>query len=130
MLAVKALHGVIWDSHMSAMTLLQWMSQPRARWKINSEIDELAGESLTKAVSPGLDLLSFQRYDVAFDRNWIKDVLGEEMTDAEIARLNDFMNPHIMLDAYKLARKAAAAQVDASDFPSLFDIRPGNRLGD
>jgi hypothetical protein len=122
--AVNALHGMIWDSHMSAMIMLQWMSSPRLRWKINSEIGTLAGESLNEDFGPGGDLLSFQRYDVAFDRDWIRKETGEDLSDAGIERLNDFMNPRIMQDAYNLARKAAGSQVDAEDFPAIFDIEP------
>jgi hypothetical protein len=109
---------------MSAMIMLQWMSSPRLRWKINSEIGTLAGESLNEDFGPGGDLLSFQRYDVAFDRDWIRKETGEDLSDAGIERLNDFMNPRIMQDAYNLARKAAGSQVDAEDFPAIFDIEP------
>lgn len=122
-LAVDALHGLVWDSHLNAMTMLQWMSQPRRRWPINREIGTLAGESLNGALGSGLDLLSFQRYDVAFDSKWIKEETGEDMTAKEVERLNDFMNPGIMSDAYALARKAAVTQVEAADFPERFDIQ-------
>jgi uncharacterized protein len=117
-LAVRALKGLVWDSHMNAMILLQTISSPRRRWTINSEIEDLSGESLT-----GADLLSFQRYDVAFDPEWLKAEIGQDLTEAEIARLNDFMNPSIMQDAYLLAAKVAARQVDGADFPSGFDLR-------
>jgi hypothetical protein len=123
-LAVHALHGVIWDSHMSAMALLQWMSKTERRWPINSEIKTLEGELLNKAFGEGYELLSFQRFDVAFEPKWLKAELGEDITEAEITRINDFMNPAIMPEAYKLASKVAAVQVQGAQFPKEFNIAP------
>jgi hypothetical protein len=121
-LAIRALHGVIWDSHIGAMAMLQWMSNPRRRWPLNSEIRGLEGASLNSAFGSGLDLLSFQRYDVAFDPAWLREEISEEVTQADIARINDFMNPAIMKEAYELATKVAAVQVHDDDFPRCFDL--------
>ncbi len=121
MLGIKTVRSVIWDAHVKTLTMLQWLSEPRKPWPINTEIGTLEKEFIASGMPGGCELLSFQRYDVNFDPKWIEDELGLQMTKAELARINDFMNPAIMDEAYQLAAKAAAAHVDARDFPAEFD---------
>jgi hypothetical protein len=121
-LAGETLRGVIWDANVKALTMLQWLSEPRRPWPINSEIGTLEKEFIAAGMRDGCELLSFQRYDISFEPEWIKKELGLDMSADDLARINDFMNPRIMAEAHALAAKAAAAHVDDRDFPPAFDL--------
>jgi hypothetical protein len=119
-LAVRALRGVTWDAQVNTLMLLQWMSEPRRPWPINTEVGDLAGECMGLPAE-GNELLTFQRYDLAFDREWLKSELDVEMSGLEVEVLNDFMNPSVMQPVYDLARRAAERQVHPEDFPHTFE---------
>ena len=129
-LAVKTLHSVIWDAHVKMLTMMQWLSESRKPWLINSEIGTLKDELIVAGMPGGRELLSFQRYDIAFEPGWLKEEIGVEMSRAEIDRINDFMNPAIMQEVYKLAARAAERHVDKRDFPEAFDPVPQSRVAD
>ncbi len=124
LLAVNTLRGVIWDGQMNALTILQWISEPRIAWEINSEIgglrDELINENTT---AEKIELLQFQRYDVELCPAWLKLHAGEELSEEETIALNQVMNPEVMPTVYKLASKCAEKQVSSEDFPEIFDLQ-------
>ncbi|MGD9786203.1 MAG: patatin-like phospholipase family protein [Hyphomicrobiaceae bacterium] len=122
-MAIKTLQSVIWDSQVNALKILQWISEPRRPWPINSEVGTLEKEFL--GISFGGDrqeLLKFQRYDVMFeDFEVLEKDTGVRLTKDGLKRFRDFMNPGIMTEVYELAVRSAATQVDAADFPDVFD---------
>jgi hypothetical protein len=126
-LAAKTLETLVWDGNVNTLTLLQWMSEPRCPWPINSEIGTLQGEFLGVRLG-GKELFRFQRYDVALDRIWIKEKLGVEISSEELERLKRFMDPGTMEKAYVLGQIAAAKQVAGEDFPEHFDPQQPPRL--
>lgn len=118
LLGVEALKSVSWDSQVSALKMLQWLSGPRRPWAINTEVGTLAGEILGGA---DRRVLRFERYDIAFESRWLKEQLDVEMSESDARALNDFTNPAIMAPAYELAQRAAKLQVDEADFALDFD---------
>ena len=81
-LAVKTLHSVIWDAHVKTLTMMQWLSESRKPWLINSEIGTLKDELIVACMPGGREFLSFQRYDIAFDPGWLKEEIGVEMNSS------------------------------------------------
>lgn len=121
-LAIKTLRSLIWDAHVNTMQILQWISEPRLPWEINSEVGTLSGETLGSDRDGG-EMLRFQRYDIKLEPKWLKEWTGEVLTDAEAEKLNNFVDPAIMDRVYQLAHTCATKQVMAEDFPPLFDPR-------
>ena len=106
------------------LKILQWMSEPRRPWIIDTEVSGLEQEVLGTGDDGGQEVISFQRYDVALEPAWIERETGIKVTEADMVRIDDFVNPRIMQAAYDIATKVAAAHVDATDFPAAFDVRP------
>lgn len=117
-LAGSALRSITWDSQVQTLKILQWLSEPRRPWSINSEVGTLEKEVLSVSSAA---LFHFERYDIALDSRWLKSELGVEMSEDAARALNDFTNPSVMAPAYELARKAAQKQVIDADFPPTFD---------
>jgi uncharacterized protein len=116
-LAIHALQGMSWDTQVQALQLLQWVSETPRPWHINSEVGTLEGELLGDR-----PLLRFHRYDVKLDPQWIAQRTDLTVSEAEIVRLDDFVNPGIMQEVYEIAAKVAQKEVLADDFPASFNV--------
>ncbi len=115
-LAIHALEGMSWDTQVQALKVLQWISDNRRPWLINSEVGTLEGELLGDR-----RLLQFHRYDVKLDPQWIADRTDLTVSDAQIVRLDNFVNPRIMKGVYEIATKVAQKEVQVDDFPANFN---------
>ena len=91
-------------------------------WPIDTEVSALEHEILGAGEGGGRELISFQRYDVMLDPEWIARECGMTVGEPDVVRIDDFVNPKIMKDAYAIAAKAAASQVQKDDFPAVFDV--------
>jgi hypothetical protein len=118
-LARHALSSVIQDSQQLVLTLMQWMSDPATPWPVNLEIADLRGELLA-----GRPLLSFQRYDMALEIDWLERMLSEHVTSRELDALRALDGVRVMPRAEQLAQKAAILQVQPEHFPRAFDLQP------
>jgi hypothetical protein len=60
--------------------MLQWLSAPKNRWEINSEVGSLEGElfGITDAVAEKA-FLSFVRYDARLEKKWLSEKLGSHV---------------------------------------------------
>ena len=124
-LAIKTLRSLIWDSQVNTLKLLQWMSNPRLPWPINSEVGTLRAEVLGSTSGTHQELLQFQRYDVMLEPNHDdQEKFGPTISAQQRARLDDFMNPAIMDEAYALGCQCAAIQVDGADFSDNLEGGP------
>jgi len=117
MLAMQALFSMAQDSQRLVLTAMQWLSDPSLAWTINSEIDDLDGEYLA-----GRPLLSFQRYDLNLEADWLAETLGEAVTPKHLEGLRALDGvKHVPL-ADRLGQKAAALQIQPEHFPANFDL--------
>lgn len=125
--AGNALRGVIGDSEVLSLTLLQWLSDPRRRWEINSEIGHMEGELLGYGddSGPRQPMLSFIRYDATLDAKWLDAhcpaALDAPYTADILAGLQQLDRPDLMKDMYRVGAAAAQTQVTPDDFPASFD---------
>jgi uncharacterized protein len=126
LLAVEALKGMTWDCQLEALKILQWIAETKRPWPINSEIGTLSGEILGSELVGRRELLTFQRYDINFDPDWIKERTGLTISALDLLKLSDFVDPRCMHELYELARKVAAVEVQAEDLPENFDIHPSD----
>jgi Patatin-like phospholipase len=120
-LAVHALRTLSWDSQVETLKLLQWLSDSPRPWPINTEVGALGGEVMGSELIERRELLTFQRYDVKLDPAWIAERAHVKVSDANLARLDNFVDPGIMDELYGIASKVAEAEVKPEDFPATFD---------
>lgn len=104
--AVETLTGVIQDCQSTSLTLMQWMSAPNAPWHLNGDILDLDGEFLG-----GKPLISFQRYDVLLEREWLAQNCGSNFDETQIKRLRKMDDPAKMRDLYELGKIASEQQI-------------------
>ena len=71
----------------------------------NSDILDLKGDLLG-----GRQLLSFQRYDIMLEQDWLKEHCGRELTEAQVKQLCRLDRPAAMSTLYSLATEAAGRQ--------------------
>ncbi|MDX2264943.1 MAG: patatin-like phospholipase family protein [Hyphomicrobiales bacterium] len=124
---IRTLRGLIWDGQVNALTMMQWLSNPRAPWWINGEIGSVGKQVLS---GQGVEFLKFQRYDLPINPIDVNAEAGSQITDQYASAFTDMMNPAVMRPIYELAVKAAHGQVHPDgkvhpdDFPPGFDIAP------
>lgn len=78
--ATSSLRGMIWDTHVLTRTLLQCLSRPTRSWPINSEIGDLHGAFIGGGDQME-EFLTYARYDIDLDQNWIETELGLKFVD-------------------------------------------------
>jgi hypothetical protein len=128
--AAKAIHGLVGDSDVLSLTLLQWLSAPKRPWEINSEIGTMEGELLGPADQKGdpKPLLAFVRYDARLEIPWLTTVLGERLrhvlNEGFVEGLKQLDRPDMMDHMYDVGALAADHQVTPDDFPAQFDVTP------
>ncbi|KAB2911305.1 MAG: patatin [Hyphomicrobiaceae bacterium] len=128
--AAKALQGLITDSDVLTLTLMQWLSAPKRPWEINTEIGTMQGELLSSAADStgATPLLSFLRYDALLDRAWLNDNIAPRLkttfADESVEPLKALDRHDMMRDLHRIGEIAADIQVTADDFPAQFDPQP------
>ena len=105
--AARALQGMINDADVLTLTLLQWLSAPRRRWQINSELKDMTGELLSfpDQSGAGNPLISFVRYDARMEKDWLTSncaELNSELTPEYIEGLQQLDRPDLMDSMYKV----------------------------
>lgn len=130
--AAKALQGLVNDSDVLSLTLLQWLSAPKRPWEINSEIGTMQGELLGQdddQGGPPKPMLSFLRYDARLEGEWLLAKfgtdLGRVMTSDYIGNLQQLDRPDMVDELFRIGALAAKQQVGDEDFPESFDVSAG-----
>lgn len=121
--------GMVQDSSLSALTIMQALSEPRKPWTINSEIGDQAGESLTMGES-----LVFQRFDASLEPDDVKRALNLGRLESigftsrlEGMRQLDNGSAQNLKDLYAIGLEAGRAKtpgldgIEPDDFPAHFD---------
>jgi uncharacterized protein len=119
----QTLRGLIGDSALLALKVMQSVSNPRFSWKINSEVNAFEGELLLQAVKGVADhhdprgVLRFQRYDLPLEAGrLVKPEFDVGATQAERLALHAIDEPANIDKLYALASEAAGKQVSMLDF--------------
>lgn len=131
--ASAVLQSVITDCSLLSIKQLQSLSQPRFSWIINSEVGDLANESLLSNVPAigGNSLLNFQRFDLPLDgRRQVDekyDLTQEEREQfglvrdggrnlPEYTQLQKLDDPRSIGRLHRMAKLVAERQVSQEDF--------------
>lgn len=115
-LALQSLRSVIHDGRALGQTLLQWLGNCPTPREIDSEIGDLRDDRFA-----GGKFLHYVRYDVALERQWLERELGVNIAPSKVASLIEMDQPGHVAELLAIARKAAARQLDAGHFPTVFD---------
>jgi len=117
--AVQTLRGLVGDSEVFALQILQALSNPRFCWLINSEIGSLDEELF--AANGALDgpVMSFQRYNLPLEMNLLAAEFDIAAPLAQRQSLTEIDNPDKMDELYTLGTEAAEKQVSRRDFAAF-----------
>jgi predicted acylesterase/phospholipase RssA len=105
-LAIHALTSLMTDIERLTLMQMQWMGECLTPWPINSEIGTLSGDG-----PPGGKMFRFMRYDVRIERDWLKEHLGLDRTEAQVEKLRKMDNPRMIPELYYIGELAARKQV-------------------
>lgn len=122
--AAYALEGMIADGQQLALTMLQWMSMPDRNWNIDRSFGDLRHDLLGDGAGLRQPLLSFNRYDLVLENDWLREekLLTTDLDDTELLELRDFTNPNSIPRLAQIAGQAATHQVKAAHFPPAFNL--------
>ena len=117
-LAGQSILSIMADCDWLGQSLLQWMSRSPTSWKIDSEIGDLKEDTL----GGGQPLLSYLRYNILFDVDWLRGNLNLLMDSDEVDSLFAMDQPNNVKTLANLGATAGLAQVQEEHFPAGFDI--------
>lgn len=120
-LGLRGLASLMDDACALNETLLQWMSSSPTAQLIDTEIGDLSGDTLGGAPP----LLSYLRYDVRFDDDWLRDRLNIALDPGQLEAIAKMDRAGNMGTLTEIG-KAAASLIDDDHFPAVFDIAPGS----
>lgn len=118
-LAAQSILSIMADANWLLQAILQWMSRTPTAWEIDSEVGTLRDDVL----GGGNPLISYLRYDVVFEPEWMKETLNVDMTEAELKSLAAMDDPKNVSLLNEVGGKAAAAQIVADHFSPAFDVK-------
>jgi len=101
-LAREALKGLINETGVQVMTLMQVLGRTDTPWYINSEIGDLHDVLLPKE-----PLFTFQRYNINLDQTWLQNELGVSLTAEKVERLKQLDDVANVPLLYELGQAAA-----------------------
>ncbi|MEO1207494.1 MAG: patatin-like phospholipase family protein [Pseudomonadota bacterium] len=119
---INALQGMVTDGQDLALTLLQWMSdtEQTKTWHIDRAMGRLEGDVLGQDCGLEEPLLSFRRYDVRLEDDWLMDHVGLTYQHSVMQVLRDFTDPDAINMLHDIASRAARKHVSAGDIPERF----------
>lgn len=128
--AVNALQSMVGDGQELGLTLLQWMSDngPEPAWHIDRVLGDLSDDLLGRGMGFNKPLLSFRRYDVRLEHDWLAEHVGQTVSEERLAALRDFTNTTELAMHARIGEAAAKLQVRTEHFPDVFDAI-GNNTG-
>lgn len=117
-LAAQSMLSIMEDANWMGQAILQWMARSETGWQIDSEVGDLSSDSL----GGGPAMISYERYDVALQPNWLRETLGIDMSEADCAALYAMDEPKNTRKLAALGQQAAAVQVKPSHLRPEFDL--------
>lgn len=117
MMAVLGLRSIIADNGWHTQHVMQWLSDCKTPWQINSEARDAQG-NIPKADR----FCVYQRYDTRLEEAFLEQELGITLPRKTLDSLrNSFDDPSSKEAMLELGRRAGTAFVKAGHFPNGFD---------
>jgi hypothetical protein len=118
-LAGRSLLNLMDDCSWLNQAVLQWIGKSDTAWFVDRELRDLGNDSLG-----GKKWLTYQRYDLHFEKDWLKKNLGLDFADRDLAGLDAMDNPRNLKQLADLGSKAGEKQILPAHFPKHFDVAP------
>lgn len=115
--AVNSLLSLMGDCAESVETMMQWLSNSPTARRIDSAIGDLARDQLAER-----PLLQYLRYNVHFEKSWMKKNLEMGITKKQVKRLEKMDRPENMRLLSEIGVMAASKQIEEYHFPGEFDL--------
>lgn len=115
-LGVRGLASLMDDSAALTEMMMQWLSDSPTSRATDSEIGALDGDIL----GGGPALMSYLRYNVELDPDWLQAELGLRYSEYQVASIAQMDKPENMDDLVKIGQ-AAVRFIDDGHFPAAFD---------
>ena len=96
---------------------LQWLTNCLTPWLVDRAVGDMKLDS-----QAGPQFATYVRYNVLFERDWLKSELGVELTADKIEQICKMDDPSNLSDLAELGRLAAAKQVKPEHLPAAFDL--------
>ncbi len=119
-LGVRGLATLMADATLLNELLLQWMSSSPTARQIDGEVGDLGGDVL----GGGQGLISYLRYNVELDSDWLKQTLGLDYTATQLDSIAQMDKPKNIDDLARIG-EAATEQIEDAHFDPIFT--PGTR---
>jgi len=117
-LALQSVMSIMGDSDWLSQVVLQWLSRSPTSWKIDSEVGDLQQDVLGN----GPAWITYLRYTLAYDSDWLKKSLNIDISQEEAESLFAMDNPKNVQKLSDLGAAAAKTQVKEEHFPPTFNI--------
>jgi hypothetical protein len=115
-LGVRGLASIMDDAAALTELVMQWLSQSPTSRPIDSEVG-----NLDEDVLGGKAQLSYVRYNVEFDPDWLNATLGLHYSADQLESIAQMDNPKNMDDLTRIG-DAATKLIAPDHFPARFDI--------
>lgn len=115
--AINSLLSLMDDCAESVETILQWLSSSPTARHIDAAIEDLSSDLLAER-----PLLQYLRYNVKFEKVWLKKNLNKDLTKKQLKKLKDMDRPENIGLLSDLGDQAAKSQIQEEHFPPLFDL--------
>ena len=114
---LAALQSLMDDCERMNRATLQWLTNCLTPWLVDRAVGDMKLDS-----QAGPQLATYVRYNVLFERDWLKSELGVELTADKIEQICKMDDPSNLSDLAELGRLAAAKQVKPEHLPAAFDL--------
>lgn len=116
-LALLALHSVMEDGSWLSQMMLQWLGSTRTPREIDGEIGDLTDDHIGER-----GVLSYLRYDLFLEREWLVRELAMNISERELKTFCAIDRPEVAARLLDVGREAAARQISADHLPATFDL--------
>jgi uncharacterized protein len=117
-LALRSLQSLMDDASTLNEQLLQWLSRSPTARSIDREVGNLSNDVL----GSGAPWLTYLRYDVQLEREWLERNLALSFNDDDIDLLQQMDRPSNMDDLVRIGKAAAERLLEERHFDRVFDI--------
>jgi uncharacterized protein len=114
---LAALQSLMDDCERMNRATLQWLTNCLTPWLVDRAVGDMKLDS-----QAGPQLATYVRYNVLFERDWLKSELGVELTADKIEQICKMDDPSNLSELAELGRIAAAKQVKPEHLPAAFDL--------
>jgi len=115
--ALNALLSIMNDTSDLVETLMQWMSESPTSRAIDGEVGDFRDDLIA-----GIPLITYHRYNVLLEDDWVKKELGIELDAGESKELSKMHLPGNMERLAELGRISADNHLSVEHLPSSFDL--------